>query len=203
MTEGGEAISTAMIPDADDSMSVMVYYTNSAAGAVTLTATAGAISGSTDVTVKSTISNLQVNGTDGTEESPVLPVAGGSTISVTASGKDGQSGVTITDDAGESVVSGIRLDGAADDEGNVAYSRDITLPSLEDGDYTVTVTIAGESASIVFKVLNDQTAPTLSDASAWPDVVANGGDVALRVKVAMNASAGPHSLCYRGCVDAG
>ena len=189
MTEGGEAISTAMIPDAEDSMVVMVYYTSSTAGVVTLMATAGEISSDpVEVTVKSTISNLQVNGADGSEESPVLPVKGGSTISVTASGKDGQSGVTITDDAGESVVSGVRLDGEADDEGNVAYSRDITLPSLADGDYTVTVTIAGESASIMFTVLNDQTAPTLSSATAWPDVVANGDDVALRVKVAMNES---------------
>ncbi len=188
MTKGGAAISTAMIPDAEDSMSVMVYYTGSAAGAVTLTATAGEVSGSAEVTVKSTISNLQVNGMDGSEESPVLPVKGGATISVTASGKDGRSGLVITNAAGDEVVSRLGLDGEADDEGNVAYSRDITLPSLADGDYTVTVTIAGESASIMVEVLNDQTAPILSSATAWPDVVANGDDVALRVKVTMNES---------------
>ena len=41
MTEGGEAIPTVMIEDSADSMSAMVYYTNDAPGAVTLTAAAG------------------------------------------------------------------------------------------------------------------------------------------------------------------
>ncbi len=186
MTEGGEAVSSVMIPDAEDMMSAMVYYTNSDAGDVTLTATAGDLTDSADVTVKATISNLQVNGMD--EPHPVRKDA---TISVTASGKDGRASAAITDSDGESVVSGLGLDGEADDEGNVAYSRDIALPSLDDGKYTVTVTIAGESASIGFEVLDDQTAPTLAEASARPvqsDYAVNGKEVVFSVNVALNTS---------------
>ena len=55
---------------------------------------------------------------------------------------------------------------------------------LEDGMYTVTVSIAGESASVPIEVVNDRTLPMLSEASAKPDEVADGDQVVLRVVVA-------------------
>ena len=186
IAEGGEAVPTVTILDAEDSMSAMVYYTSSTAGDVTLTAAAGELSADAEVSVKSTISNLQVNDMDEPD-----PVPGGASISVTATGKDGRSSVEVTDAEGQSVVSGLGLDGVEDDEGNVAYSRDIVLPSLEDGSYTVTVTIGSSKASIEFEVLNDQTAPMLSEARARPVQAAyavNGKEVVLSVNVARNTS---------------
>ena len=76
-------------------------------------------------------------------------------------------------------------------EGDVAYTRDIALPGIDDGDYTVTVTIAGDSRSIDIEVINDQTAPVLSEAAATPvgaTEAVNGGQVALSVKVETNES---------------
>ena len=188
MTEGGEATSTVTIKDAEDSMSAMVYYTNDVASETPVMLTATATVGEAEltdiesVTVKSTINNLMVKPD---------PVAGGASISVTATGKDGRSSVEVSDAEGESVVSGIGLDGVEDDDGNVAYSRKIELPSLEDGEYTVTVTIGSDTKSKGFEVLNDQTAPILSEARARPVQAAyavNGKEVVLSVNVARNTS---------------
>ena len=69
MAKDGEAIISVTIDDAAESTSAMVYYTNDVASEVTpvmLTATATVgeveLTDSASVSVKSTISNLQVNG---------------------------------------------------------------------------------------------------------------------------------------------
>ena len=127
MTEGGDAISTAMIADADDSMSVMVYYTNSAAGEVAVTATADDISSDPlTVTVNDLVTSVQVNDMDEPDA-----VAGDATINVSATGKDGTATVAVTDSAGETVVSGKGMDKDPDadvPDGSASYSRDVALP---------------------------------------------------------------------------
>ena len=161
-------------------------------------ATAGELTAdSASVNVKSTINNLQVNGM----KEP-LPVTGDSEISVTATGKDGEAEATVTQkitDANgvESDFTVVSTKGLDDDsnaenvpEGDTAYLRKIDLGEanegmgLEDGMYTVTVSIAGEEASVQIEVVNDRTLPVLSEASAKPDVVADGDQVVLRVVVA-------------------
>ena len=194
MTEGGDAVTTVRVADSADSMSAMVYYTSDMPGPVTLTATSGELEGSAAVTAKSTIDNLMVNGKDMPD-----PVLSTSTITVTATGREGKATVAVapmaTADVPEpkDVVTPKGLDvitptPEGTPEGDVAYTRDITLPGLKDGYYTVTVTINGEDLPIDIEVIDDQDPPTLSDASAWPDVVANGGQAALRVTVTPNES---------------
>ena len=115
----------------------------------------------------------------------------GSTIMVSVTGRAGGGTVTIMDSAGAAAVTAKALDpvGDPDAEGDQAYTRSITLPAvLADGMYTVSAEIQGEMDSSTVEVLNDQSPPTLSDASAWPAMVANGGQVALRVTVTPNAS---------------
>ena len=199
MTEGGDPISTVRIADSADSMSAMVYYTNMMAGAVTVMATSGELSDSAAVTAKSTISNLTVNG-----KAMPDPALGSSTITVSATGQEGKATVAVSQtvtgaDGVETAVAVVTPKGldvvdptpADAPEGDVAYTRDITLPGIDDGDYTVTVTIAGDSLSIDVEVINDQDPPVLSEAAATPvgaTEAANGGQVALSVKVVTNKS---------------
>ena len=131
-------------------------------------------------------------------------VKGGSTITVSATGQAGGGTVTVMDSEGKAAVTAKALDpvGDPDADGNQAYTRAITLPAvLADGTYNLSVVIQGEMDSSTVEVLNDQEPPTLSNASAWPDVVANGGQVALRVTVTPNASkveiASGHGRCVR------
>ena len=209
LTEGGEAIDTVKIEDSADPSSAMVYYRNDMASEDPVMLGATAMVGDVElsaepapVTVKSTISNLAVNGTAMPD-----PVQGTGEITVTVIGKDGEAEVTVTQkvtDANDvetdvAVVStkGLDADPSATDvpEGSVAYTRKIDLGDANDGDgltdgsYTVMVTIAGEPASIGIKVRNNLAAPTLENALATPvgaDTVRDGGDVALSVKVTPN-----------------
>ena len=183
MTEGGEAISTVTVEDSADSMSAMVYYTNDTQGTVTLKATAGDdLEVSADVEVMSTISNLQVNGMDEPDS-----VAAGGTITVSATGKEGGATVSITDSEGEAVgsLTGLGLDADSDadvPEGNVAYSRDITLPDdLADGNYTVTVDIGEESSSSEFEVMAPRAPVTAIAIEADPTSVFAGDDIDVTV----------------------
>ena len=202
MTEDGEAITSVTIEDSAESMSAMVYYTNDTASVapvmLTATATVGEaeLTDSASVTVKSTISNLRVNGMEEPD-----PVTGDGEIIVSATGKDGEAEATVTQmimdaDGNQIPVSVVSTKGLDDDpdaenvpEGDAAYSRDIDLGEanegmgLEDGMYTVTVSIAGESKAIQIEVVNDRTLPVLSEASALPAVVADGDQVVLRVVV--------------------
>ena len=68
------------------------------------------------------------------------------------------------------------------EDGDVTYSRTITLPAtLADGTYTVTVDIQDLTDSMDIEVLNDQTPPALSGATARPMTVMNGDLVTLSV----------------------
>ena len=69
-----------------------------------------------------------------------------------------------------------------------AYSRDVVLGGLDDGDYMVSVNIGDDQLSVVIEVVNDQTPPTLSNAEASKAVVVNGDHFTLSVDVAMNES---------------
>ena len=186
MTEDGDAVTSVPIADSADSMSAMVYYTNDVSGAVTLTATAGELTDSASVVVKSTIRDLAVD----------IPIAKqGSTITVTATGRAGGGFVTILDSEGVKVGTKKALDpvGDVDPDGDQEYSRSIELPaSLADGMYTLSVEIEGDtSKSLSVRVLNDQTAPTLSNASALPvqaTYAMNGNQVVLSVTVTLNES---------------
>ena len=199
LTKGGNATSTVRIDDSAESMSAMVYYTNAMAGAVTVMATSGELSDSAAVTAKSTISDLQVNALD-----EPIPVKGDATITVSVTGKDGRATVSVTQtvtdadgvDSHLTVVPTKSLDVVpavpdAPESDDVNYTRDIDLGGLDDGDYTITVNIAGEPLSIGITVLNNQEPPVLSDATATPvggATAINEGQVALSVKVTPNAS---------------
>ena len=191
MDEGGEAIPSVTIEDSAESMSAMVYYTNDVASEtpvmLTATATVGEVelTASASVSVKSTISNLQVNGMSMPD-----PVRGDAEISVTATGKDGEAEAIVTQkitDANgvESDFTVVSTKGLDDDsnaenvpEGDSAYLRKIDLgeanegAGLEDGMYTVTVSIAGESASVPIEVVNDQN---LADAERGERQARRGG----------------------------
>ena len=186
MTEGGEAIPTVMIEDSADSMSAMVYYTNTTPGAVALMAAAGDdLEASVDVEVNPTIS-VQVNSMD--EPEAVLP---GATISVTATGKAGGGTVMVTDAEGEAVGSltglGLNVDADATDvpEGSVAYTRNVELPAdIADGTYTVTVTIGSEAVPVEIEVMTPEIAPepiTAIAVKADPTSVFVGEDIEVSV----------------------
>ena len=205
MTEGGDAISTVRIADSAESMSAMIYYTNAMAGAVTVMATSGELSDSAEVTAKSTIGDIQVNALD-----EPIPVKGDATITVSVTGKKGGGTIKITKEVTDAdgvtsdltVVPTLSLDADAVDpeapEGDYMYTRKGGIPldsgpdgTLLDGDYKITVTIAGEDKFTVLTVLNNQEPPVLSDATATPvggATAINEGQVALSVKVTPNAS---------------
>ena len=193
----GDPVTSVMI--ADNTSSGTATYSDAAAGMATITATSGEMTDTLwTVEVKSTISNLQVNGQAGMPD-PVDPVRGDATIIVSANGRGGadvRAAVvvtqTITDADGTEIVSSVVSTKSLDEDpdavdvsvGDVAYSRDVDLGGLADGDYTVTVNIGDDQLSVAIEVVNDTTAPMLSEASAKPDVVADGDQVVLRVVVA-------------------
>ena len=83
--------------------------------------------------------------------------------------------------------------GDVDPDGDQEYSRSIDLPDvLADGTYTLSVEIQGDvNNSLSVRVLNDQAAPTLSNASALPvqaTYAMNGNQVVLSVTVTLNES---------------
>ena len=166
---------------ADNMNGVAFTYNDTAPGMVTLTATSGTLTATAAVTVKSGVAGLSVT--------PDL-VKAGSDVTVTATGKAGGGTVKVMDADAMQVGATKSLDPVVEpEEGDVTYSRTITLPAdLADGTYTVTVDIQGLMDTMDIEVLNDQSAPTLSEASAWPSVVADGGQAALRVSVAPNES---------------
>ena len=184
----GNATTSITIGDAEHSASAT--YSNDSEGDVTLTATAADEAlelepANFEVTVKAFISNFQVNDTD-----ELGPLMAGATITVSATGKEGKATVTVTDADGEGVVpsKGLTgLDEEPDEEGNVDYTRDIDLPAdLADGIYTVTVTIAGETAKMEIEVINDQSPPALSNQKVLPDTVASGSVMGLSIDVSSN-----------------
>ena len=126
------------------------------------------------------------------------PLQGTETIMVTAHGRGGadvRASVVVTksemDADGNEIVSAVVSTKSLDEdpdaadvaEGNIAYMRDVNLGGLDDGDYMVTVNIGDDMLSIPIEVVNDRTPPMLSKASAWPAVVKDGDQVALRVVV--------------------
>ena len=184
----GNAITS--VPIAVGGFDASATYSNDSAGDVTLTATAADETlelepATVEVTVKSFISNLKVNDTD----EPGALMAG-ATITVSATGKEGKATVTVTDADGEGVVpsKGLTgLDEEPDEEGNVDYTREFDLPVvLADGIYTVTVTIAGETAAMAIEIINDQSAPALSNQKVLPDTVASGSVLTLSIDVSSN-----------------
>ena len=165
-------------------------YSNNTPGAITLMATAADETmeldpATVDVTVKPTISNFQVNGMDEPD-----PLTAGVTITVSATGIAGKATVSITDADGNPVVpsEGLKgLDEDPDEEGNVAYTRDVDLPAdLTDGMYTVTVSIAGETATMDIEVINDQSPPMLANPKLLPDTVASGSVITLTIEATSN-----------------
>ena len=175
MDADDNTITSIMI--ADNMSEASATYMNSAAGMVTLTATSGDMTSSVEVEIKSTIRDLVVDHD---------LVQQGATIMVSATGKAGGGTVTVMDSDGDKVGTTKALDpiGDPDDDGDQEYSRSITLPAtLPDGMYTISVQIQGDTNnSLMVEVLNDQTAPMLSDASALPMTVMNGGVLTLSVK---------------------
>ena len=161
---------------ADNTSGAAFTYDDAAPGMVTLTATSGTLTATAAVTVKSGVAGLSVT--------PDI-VKAGSDVTVTATGKAGGGTVKVTDSESMQVGVTKSLDPVLEPEdGDVTYSRTITLPAdLADGTYTVTVDIQGLMDSMDIEVLNNQAPPTLSEASAWPDEVANGDQVAVRVVV--------------------
>ena len=197
------SLRSASIADSADSMAAMVYYANAMAGAVTLTATSGELSGSAAVTAKSTISNLRVNG-----KAMPDPALGSSTITVSATGPEGGGTVTVLDSDGDKVGTKKALDpiGDVDLDGDQEYSRSVTLPAvLDDGTYTVSVEIQGDvNNELSVEVVNDQTPPTLSDASAQAvqaSYAMNGNQVVLSVKVTLNESMRPIATVAANTAD--
>ena len=204
MLDDGEAGGSFSDADGNAIMSVTIENLGSSASAtysnamanpmVTVTATSGELSATADVEIKSTISNLMVDGMADPD-----PVRGEDSIKVTADGRAGtdvRATVVVTktevDADGNAVVSAVvptlSLDIVptapdAPETDDVSYSRDIDLGGLDDGDYMVTVNIGDDSLSAAIEVVNDRTAPVLSEQSAWPGEVANGDQVALRVVV--------------------
>ena len=201
----GNAVTS--IPIDANASSASATYSNASDGMIALAATLGEMTDSADVEVKSTISNLQVNGMDAP-----LPLKGDATITVSAKGIGGadvRASVTVTktetDADGNEIVSSVVSTKSLDEvpaapdapEDDVAYTRDIDLGGLVDGDYTVTVNIGDDSLSIEIAVLNNQEAPTLSDASATPvggAAAIDEGEVVLSVTVTPNASMVPIAL---------
>ena len=194
----GNAITSVTIENLGFSASAT--YSNAMANPmVTLTATSGELTASDDVEVKSTISNLQVNGL-----AEPLPIQGVDTITVTADGRAGtdvRATVVVTKSAvdadGNEIVSSVVPTKSLDivptapdapETDDVSYTRDVALGGLDDGDYMVTVNIGDDQLSAVIEVVNDQTPPTLSNAEASKAVVVNGDHFTLSVDVAMNES---------------
>ena len=181
--EAGGTFTPASITIADNMHSGTATYTNTTAGAVTITATSGDMTDTADVEVKSTIRDLTV------DNALNALVKQGATIMVSATGKAGGGTVTVMDADGEKVGTTKALDpvGDVDPDGDQEYSRSITLPAtLADGTYTISVAIQGDTNnSLSVKVVNDQTPPAVSDAKALPDTVKNGELFTLSANVAL------------------
>ena len=174
---------------ADNTNGAAFTYNDTEDGMVTLTATSdlvGVEPATKMVTVKPGVGELSVT--------PHL-VKAGSDVTVTAMGKAGGGTVKVMDSEGMQVGSTKSLDPVVEPEdGDVTYSRTITLPAdLADGTYTVTVDIQDLTGSRDIEVLNDQTPPALSGATARPMMVMNGDVVTLVVK-ATSAIAGDISV---------
>ena len=183
--DDGNAITSVTI--ADNMGSASATYGDSTAGMATITATSDELTDMVDVEIKSTIRDLVVDN---------KVVKSGSTVMVSATGKAGGGTVTILDAEGGKVGTKKALDpvGDPDDDGDQEYERSVTLPEtlIDRAMYTLSVEIQGATDnSLIIQVLNDQSAPTLSDASALPvqaSYAMNGSQVVLSVTVEMNDS---------------
>ena len=155
----GGTFTPASLTIFDNGSMATATYNNDNDGDVTLTATSGNFTDEASIEVKSTISDLQVNGM----ELPA-PLTGNANIIVTVVGQAGEANVRVvkkeTDADGVEIVSSVVSRKGFDpdldvevSEGSVAYTRDFDLPGLDEGIYTIEVTIAGEIAEIDIEVV--------------------------------------------------
>lgn len=168
---------------ADNTSSAMATYMNGTAGMVTITATSGEMTATVDVEVKSTVRGLSVDN---------QLVKQGSTIMISAIGQAGGGTVVVLDSDGDKVGTKKALDpvGEPDADGDQEYERSITLPAvLEDGMYTVSVEIQGDvNNDLQIEVVNDQTPPSVTNATASQEVVVGRDTLTITADVAMNES---------------
>ena len=175
----------ASVTIADDTNGVKAAFSDPSPGTVTITATAGDLTDSASVIVKSTIRDEKVSKS---------LVSQGQEITVSAIGPVGHGAVSVRNADGEKVGLSPSLDliGEPDADGDQQYERTITLPDpLADGSYTVRVTINDDYKEIPITVLNDQSAPTLSDANVLPTTVVNGALLTLTVKATASSASNP------------
>ena len=169
-----------------DNMSrVKATFSDPSPGTVTITATAGDLTATADINVKSTIRGQAVD---------KELVSQGQEITVSAIGPVGNGTVSVRNADGEKVGLTRALDpiGDPDPDGDQQYERSITLPDpLADGSYMVRVTINDDFVDVPITVLSDQSAPTLSDASVLPTTVANGALLTLTVKATASSESNP------------
>ena len=189
----------ASVTITDNMSGVKATFSDPTAGTVTITATARDLGGLTDeasVEVKSTISDLKVNAMD--DDSAPVTVTGNERLTVTVVGQAGEANVRVvkteTDADGVEVVSsvvstkGFDLDLDVEvSEGSVAYTRDFELPGLDEGSYTVEVTIAGEMQEINIEVVASREPVTALTLTASAENFF--ADESITVTVALDARA--------------
>ncbi len=192
--DAGGTFMPASITIADNTGEGSATYTNSTASnpTYTLTATLGDLDAVTvEATIKSKIRDLTVNG-----KKADIVVAAGQMLTVSAIGQAGTGTVTIKDADGNKVGLTRALDpiGEVDPDGDQQFQRDVMLPdSTVDGEYTVNVMINDQPGTISITVLNDQSPPTLSNASVLSntDTIMNGSVLTLSVDVVAASESNP------------
>ena len=172
----GETI--AMVIIKAGTSSAMADYTDSTLGEATITASSGTLTEdtatvtvTTDV-VEITSAAFTIADSDGVAKDVARD---GDTVTVTATATRGK---TMT------VTIGNLVDSGAMSESSGTYTRSHTLaPGTQDGTYAITVSIGDVPPESVGSVTVDNTAPTITDPSASPEMVADGEMVTISAMV--------------------
>ena len=162
----------------------MAYYTDSSLGEATITASAGTLTPGTATIMVTTedveieLVTFAITDSDGVAKTVADVARDGDMITVTATATRGQTAmVTI----GTIIPSGGMMTESTTTPGEYTRSHTLVAGSPE-GDHAITVSIGDESEP-GGSITVDNTAPTVTNASASPDTVENGDTVTISASV--------------------
>ena len=161
--------------------SAMAYYSDTAEGTATITASSGTLTAGTAMITVTTEDVMITSASSSIADSEGVAktvARTGDTVTVTATANPSK---TVTVMIESIIVSPAAMTESATSPGT--YTRSHTLTAItQDGTYAVTVSLGDVSMS-AGSVTVDNTAPAISATSASPDTVANGDTVTISATV--------------------